>query len=84
MDIEGSYYVANIFHLHTFENETMTVLKLSEIFTEMHFVSLFFLNERNITNSLLVIHVKYTVVHYTNLNSSYINKPYLRAAEYAI
>ena len=46
---------------------------------EMQFVSLFFLNERNIGTSL-----KCTVVHYANLNSSSINKHYLRVAEYAI
>ena len=43
----------------------------------MHFVSLFFLNERNITTSLLMIHLKCAVVHYANLNSSSINKPFL-------
>ena len=43
----------------------------------MHFVSLFFLNERNITTSLLMIHLKCTVVHYSNLNSSSVNKPFL-------
>ena len=31
-----------------------------------------------------MIHLKCTVVHYASLNSSSINKPYLRAAEYAI
>ena len=47
------------------------------ICTDMHFVSLFFLNERNITTSLLMIHLKCTVVHYANLNSSSKNKPFL-------
>ena len=51
---------------------------------EMLFVSLFFLHERNITNSFLIIHLKCTAVHYANLNSNSINKPYLRASEYAI
>ena len=50
----------------------------------MHFVCLFIQNERNITTSLLMIHLKYTVVHYVNLNSSPINKPYLRSFEYVI
>ena len=45
-----------------------------KIFRELHFVSLFFLNERNITTSLLIIHLKSTAVHYVNLNSSSINK----------
>ena len=31
-----------------------------------------------------MIHLKCTVTHYANLNSSPINKPYLRAVEYAI
>ena len=43
----------------------------------MRFISLFLLNERNITTSLLMIHLKCTVVYYANLNSSFINKPYL-------
>ena len=55
-----------------------------EISTEIHFVSLFFLNERNIATSLLIIHLKCTAVHYANLNSNSINKPYLRSVEYAI
>ena len=50
----------------------------------MHFVSLFFLNERNIITSLLMIHLKCTVLHYANLNSDSINKPSLWTAEYAI
>ena len=43
----------------------------------MHFVSLFFPNERNITASFLMIHLKCTVVHYANLKSSSIKKPFL-------
>ena len=79
------YYITNIFDLHTFDNETTTLLKYFQICTEMHFVSLFFLNERNITTSLLMIHLKCTAnVHYANLNLSSLNKPYLRAVEYAI
>ena len=38
----------------------------------MHF---FFLSERNIATSLLIIHLKCTVAHYANLNSSSTNKP---------
>ena len=44
---------------------------------EIHFVSLLFLNERNITTSHLMIYLKCTVVHYANLNSSSINKSFL-------
>ena len=50
----------------------------------MHFVSLFFLNERNIATSLLMIHLKCTVKHYANLSSGFINQLYLQAIEYAI
>ena len=50
----------------------------------MHFVSLLFLNEGNIAISLLMIHLKCTVVYYANLNSSSLNKHYLWAVEYAI
>ena len=76
-------YVTKIFDLHAYDNETTALLNFFEICTEMNFVSLFFLNERNITTSLLMIHLKCTVVHYANLNSSSINKPYLRAIECA-
>ena len=48
-----------------------------EICTDMHFVFLFFLNERNITTSLLMIHLKCVAVHYANLNSSSKNKLFL-------
>ena len=72
MDFEGSYkfyYVTNIFDLHTFDNGTTVLLNFFEISTEMYFVSLFFLNERNITTSILTMHLKCTVVHYANLFS---------------
>ena len=46
------YYVKNIFDLHTFD------LIFFAISTEMPFVSLLFLNKRNITTSLLMIHLK--------------------------
>ena len=62
-------YVRYISDLHTFDNETTTLLKFFEISTEMQFV-LFLLNERNIKTSLLMIHLKCTVAHYANLNSS--------------
>ena len=48
-----------------------------EICTDIDLVSLSFLNERNITTSLLMMRLKYTAVHYTNLNSSFKNKPFL-------
>ena len=52
------YFVTSIFDLHIFDNETMVLLKFFQISTEMSFVSLFFLNERNITTSLLMMHSK--------------------------
>ena len=51
------YYVTNIFDLRTFDNEILS--KFFEISIEMHFVSY----ERNIATPLLMIHLKYTVVH---------------------
>ena len=48
---------------------------------EIHFIS-FFLNERNITISLMMMYLKFNVVQYANLNSNSINKPCLRAIEY--
>ena len=77
------YYVINIFDVHTFENRTTALLNVFEIFTKIRFVSIFFLNDKN-TTSLLMIHLKCTVVDYTNLKSGSINKLYLRANEHAI
>ena len=72
------YCVKNIFGLHIFCNKTVALLIFFfEIFRGLHFVSLFFLDERNITTSLLMIHLKCTVAHYANLNSSSENKPFL-------
>ena len=58
------YFVTNTLDLHIFENETATFSNFFEISTDMHFVSLFFLNERNITTSLLMIHLRCTFLHY--------------------
>ena len=52
----------------------------SQIF--LIYIVFIFLNKRNITISLLMIHIKYAVVHYDNSNSSSTNKAYLRAVEY--
>ena len=76
--LSNFYYVKNIFDLHIFENEMATPLNFFEICTDIHFVSLFFLNERNITTSLLMIHLKCTVVHYANLNWSSMTKSFLK------
>ena len=83
-DLMKFYNVTNIFDLLTFDNKTTALSKKFEISTEMHFVSSFSLNERNITTSLVIIHLKCAVARYANLNSSSINMPYLRAVEYAI
>ena len=77
MVLTNFYYLTNIFDLHAFDNETAAFLIFFEICTDMHIVSLFFLNKRNITTSFLMIHLKCTVVNYANLNSSSINKPFL-------
>ena len=61
------YYVRNIFGLHIFDNETTAFLKFFEHYTEMHLVSLLFLNEKNITASLLIIHLKCTVTRHVLL-----------------
>ena len=71
------YYVTNISDLHISDKETVALLNFLEICIKKHFVSSFFLNEKSITTSLLMIHLKYTVVHYSNLNSSSISKPFL-------
>ena len=71
------YYVRNIFDQPIFNNETTLLLKFFEIYTETYFVSSFFLNERIITKSLQMIHLTCTVMHYSNLNSTFISKPFL-------
>ena len=51
------------------------------IFWNLHenaFCFIFFLNKRNITTYPLMIYLKYTAVHYTNLNSSSVNNPFLK------
>ena len=45
------HHVTNFYDLQDFDNETTTLLNFFEICTEMHFVSLVFVNERNITTS---------------------------------
>ena len=75
--LSNFYYVTNTLDVHICNNETATILIFFEICTDMHFVSLFFRNKSNITTSLLMIHLKYTVVHYADLNSSSRNQPFL-------
>ena len=73
----GSSNTTQTFLIFKFWQRNSALLNFFEIWIEMHFVSLCFLNERNITTSLLMIHLKCTVVHYSNLNSSSVNKPLL-------
>ena len=73
----GSSTTLQIFLIHTF-----LTMKWRSIFffLNLHgntFFSLFFLKERNIAMFLLMIHLKCTVVHYANLNSNFLNKPFL-------
>ena len=58
MVLTNFYYLTNIFDLHVFDNETAALLIFFEICTDMHIVSLFCLNKRNITTSCLMIHLK--------------------------
>ena len=81
-----SYCVTNIFDLRIFNIEAAVFLIFFEICTERHFVSLFFLNKKNlqpffwwciyylIFNNLMV---DFTIVHYANLNSRFINNRFL-------
>ena len=75
------YYVKNIFDLQIFGNETTAPLTFLKICIEIRFVSLFFLNERNITILLLMIHLKCAVLK-SSINRQSILK--LRAVNYAI
>ena len=75
--LSNFYYVTNIFDLHICDNETAALLIFFKICTDIILFLYFFQNERNVTTSLLMIHLKCTVVHYSNLNSSSINKPFL-------
>ena len=86
------YYATNIFDLQIFDNEKTTYFlkfaqnpfffsqskKCYNLFFDdrMRFFSLIFLNERNITTSILIIHLKCTVVYHINLSSSSINKSF--------
>ena len=78
MDYKGSYEILlrhNYFLSTHFWQWNDGPFNFFEICTETYFVSLLFLNQRNITTFLLMMHLKCTVVHYANLNSSSVNKP---------
>ena len=74
--LSNFYYVTNIFELHICDNETAALLIFFKICTDMHFF-FFFQNKRNITTSLLMMHLKCAAVHYANLNSSSKNNHFL-------
>ena len=77
----GSFTTSQIFLIYTFLKMKLRPWNNQTIkqwnWHRNDFVFLFFLNERNVVVSLLVIHSKCTVVHYANLNSSSIKKPFL-------
>ena len=77
------YYVTNTFDWHIVDKETAARFKL---FWNLHGNALFLLNERNILISLLMIHLKCTVVDYANLNSSSMKQTIFKlwAIEYVI
>ena len=68
------YKVANIFDLHLFDNETTAVLNFLKVLRKS-ILFLYFLNERNIKTSPLMIHSRWAVVHYANRKSSCRNNP---------
>ena len=69
------YYVRNTFDLQNFNNWN---------FHEKAFVSLFYPKWKKHYNLTFNVHLKCTVLHYANVNSSSIDKPYLQAVEYTI
>ena len=44
------YYITNVLDQHIFDNETTALLKFFGIYTEMYFVSFFFVNEKKYCN----------------------------------
>ena len=70
------YYITNNFDLHIFDEDGGGPFKF---LWNLHknALSLFFLNEINITTSLSMMHLKCTVVYYSYLNSSSMNKLFL-------
>ena len=69
---------SQIFLIYTFlTTKRRSFYYFYDICTDMHFFSLFFLNERKNKNSLLMMYLKCTIVHYANLNSSSKHKSFL-------
>ena len=67
------YYIKHMIDLHIFDDETTALSRSFEICTEMHFVSLFSLSERNITTSLLMILLKLLLSKFKNRNNSFLS-----------
>ena len=67
------YYIKHMIDLLIFDDETTALLRSFEICTEMHFVSLFSLSERNITTSLLMILLKLLLSKFKNRNKSFLS-----------
>ena len=68
------YKVENIFDLHLFDNEKTAVSNFLK-FLRKCILFLYFLNERNIKTSPLMMHSRWAVLHYANLKSSCRNNP---------
>ena len=79
-----SYTMSQIFLTYIFLTMKQRPFYIFWYFHGNAFCFFIFLNERNITTSHLMIHLKCTGVHHANLNSSSKNKPHLRATEHAI
>ena len=75
--LSNFYYVTNIFDLHICNNEMATLFFFVNLHGYAFRFFIVFQNESNITTSPLMIHLKCTVVHYADLNSSCKNKPIL-------
>ena len=81
MNFKSSYYKVLLRHKYFWsKNFWQWNWSPFKVFWNLHgnaFCFLCFLNERNITNSFLMIHLKSAVGHYANLNSSFISKLFI-------
>ena len=69
------FQISNDYCQKPYGKTILFIMDLERSSDEMHlFRFTFFLNERNITTSLLMIYLKCTFAHYANLNSRPINK----------
>ena len=87
IDFEGSYEVLLVhkyFWSTYFDNEMKALLIFFWNFHGNAFWFFIFSKWKKYYSLTLMIHLKCNVVHYANLNSSSLNKLYLRAVEYSI